>query len=156
MIVRHLNEVHLAIVVDLIDANDRPHSPLTSNQHRARYHRIRVDRIAQQGPPAALVVLSVQVQRLLRPARDVLMPGQLAEWRITDNGWLQMHRDPEHAGHSLFNLAVDDLDACVTSLRNRSYEPSDPTDVNNGVRISSVVDPDGNTITLIGNFREDY
>jgi glyoxylase I family protein len=91
-----------------------------------------------------------------RPATNVPMPGQLAEWRITDNGWLQMHRDTEHAGHSLFNLAVDDLDASVTSLRDRGYEPSDITDVNNGVLISSMVDPDGNTITLIGNFREDY
>jgi len=44
-----------------------------------------------------------------RPATNVPMPGQLAEWRVTNGGWLQMHRDPEHAGHSLFNLAVDDI-----------------------------------------------
>jgi glyoxylase I family protein len=84
------------------------------------------------------------------------MPGQLAEWRVTNGGWLQMHREPEHAGHSLFNLAVDDIAAAVTSLRDRNYEPGDIVEVNNGVSLSSVTDPDGNIITLIGNFREDY
>ena len=91
-----------------------------------------------------------------RPATNVPMPGQLAEWRITDSGWLQLHRDTEHAGHSLFNLAVDDLDASVESLRARNYHPGDIMHANNGVSISSVTDPDGNTITLIGHFRENY
>ena len=91
-----------------------------------------------------------------RPATNVPMPGQLAEWRITDGGWMQMHRDTERAGHNLFNLAVDDLASYVTSLRDRHYEPGDIVDVNKGVKISSVTDPDGNIITLIGNFRESY
>jgi glyoxylase I family protein len=91
-----------------------------------------------------------------RPATNVPMPGQLAEWRLTDGGWLQVHRDPERAGHSLFNIAVDDLASSVTSLRDRDYEPGEIVNVNKGVEISSVVDPDGNTITLIGHFREDY
>lgn len=93
---------------------------------------------------------------LERPATNVPMPGQLAEWRITHGGWLQMHRDTERAGHSLFNLAVDDLASYVTSLRDRHYEPGDIVDVDNGVSISSLADPDDNTITLIGNFRERY
>ena len=91
-----------------------------------------------------------------RPATNVPMPGQLAEWRVTSGGWLQLHRGPEHAGHSLFNLAVDDIAAAVTSLRDRNYEPDDIVGVNNGVSLSTVTDPDGNIITLIGNFREDY
>ena len=91
-----------------------------------------------------------------RPATNVPMPGQLAEWRVTDGGWMQMHRDTEHAGHSLFNLAVDDLDAAVRSLRDREFEPGAIVEVNNRVSLSSVTDPDGNTITLIGNFREHY
>lgn len=70
--------------------------------------------------------------------------------------WLQMHRDTERAGRSLFNIAVDDLTSYVASLRDRNYEPGDIVDVNKGVVISSLTDPDGNTITLIGNFRERY
>lgn len=91
-----------------------------------------------------------------RPPTNLPMPGQLAEWRLTDGGWIQIHRDVEHAGHSLFNLAVDDLASYVSALRDRGYEPGDVVDANKGVQISLVTDPDGNTVALIGNFRESY
>lgn len=90
------------------------------------------------------------------PATNVPMPGSLAEWRLTDTGWLQMFHAPDHAGHSLANVAVDDLDHHVIALRERGVETGDIVDADKGVRLCSIDDPDGNTITLIGNFREQY
>ncbi|WP_332112864.1 hypothetical protein [Rhodococcus ruber] len=64
--------------------------------------------------------------------------------------------DPERAGSSQFNVAVDDLDSFVASARARGVEFGDIVDANKGVRLSTVVDPDGNAITAIGGFRERY
>lgn len=90
------------------------------------------------------------------PATNVPMPGSLAEWRLTDTGWLQMFHAPEHAGHSLANVAVDDLDDHVAAVRSRGVATDEVVDADKGVRLCSIDDPDGNTITLIGNFRERY
>ena len=90
------------------------------------------------------------------PATNVPMPGELAEWRTTDTGWIQIFRSPDHAGHSLANLAVSNIDDHVAALRDRGIETGDIIEVNKAVRVCSIADPDGNTITIIGNFREQY
>lgn len=90
------------------------------------------------------------------PATNVPMPGSLAEWRVTDNGWLQFFHDPERAGTSMVNFAVDDLDGHVADLHARSIDTGDIITADKGVRLCSIVDPDHNTITLIGSFRERY
>ena len=90
------------------------------------------------------------------PPTNVPMPGTLAEWRITDTGWLQMTVDAQRAGSGLSNFAVDDLPSHVAALRRRGLEAGEIVEANRSVQLSSVVDPDGNTITFIGNFREDY
>ena len=96
-------------------------------------------------------------QRLFdTPAANVPMPGELAEWRTTDTGWIQIFKSPDHAGHSLANLVVSDIDDHITALHNRDIETGDIIEVNKGVRVCSIADPDGNTITIIGNFREQY
>jgi glyoxylase I family protein len=96
-------------------------------------------------------------QRLFdTPATNVPMPGNLAEWRLTDTGWLQMFHAPDHAGHSLANIAVHDIDRHIDALRDRHIDTGDIIDVNKAVRLCSIDDPDGNTITFIGNFRERY
>ena len=68
----------------------------------------------------------------------------------------RIFRSPDHAGHSLANLAVGDIDVHVAALRDRGVETGDIVEVNKGVRVCSIIDPDGNTITIIGNFREQY
>ncbi len=90
------------------------------------------------------------------PATNLPMPGNLAEWRVTDTGWLQVFHDPERAGTSMVNFAVDDLDQHRADLNARSVDTDDIVTVNKGVRLCSLKDPDNNTITLIGSFREHY
>jgi glyoxylase I family protein len=80
----------------------------------------------------------------------------LVEWRITDTGWIQVFQDPERAGSTLLNFAVDDLDKQVAELVGRGLALGDIQSANKGVRLSTVIDPDGNRITFIGGFRNIY
>jgi glyoxylase I family protein len=80
----------------------------------------------------------------------------LAEWRVTDTGWLQVWEDPDRAGTALLNFAVDDLAAHLDELASRGLSPGEVQTVNKEVQLTAVTDPDGNTITFIGNFRVNY
>jgi glyoxylase I family protein len=91
-----------------------------------------------------------------RPADNLPMSGRLVEWRVTDNGWLQVTTDPARAGSGLVNLAVDDLGHHIAELAGRGLVPGEIEVVNKGVELSSITDPDGNTVTFIGNFRINY
>jgi predicted enzyme related to lactoylglutathione lyase len=91
-----------------------------------------------------------------RPADNLPMEGQLVEWRVTDNGWVQVTRDADRAGSALLNFAVDDLDEHVAEISGRGLTPGETETVNKGVQLSAIADPDGNTITFIGAFRVQY
>ena len=96
-------------------------------------------------------------ERLFGRAPDNLpMEGRLVEWRLTETGWVQVTYDPDRAGAALLNFAVDDLDRHLADLSRRGLVPGTIETVNKGVRLSAIRDPDGNTITFIGNFRIDY
>jgi glyoxylase I family protein len=91
-----------------------------------------------------------------RPADNLPMKGRLVEWRVTDNGWLQVTTDQTRAGTALVNFAVDDLGRHIAELVGRGLVPGEIEKVNKGVELSSITDPDGNRITLIGDFRIKY
>ena len=90
-----------------------------------------------------------------RPADNRPMTT-LVEWQVVTGGWVQVFHDPDRAGSGLLNLAVDDLPAARDELAGRGLEPGEIQPVNKGVDLSPLSDPDGNTITLIGNFRINY
>lgn len=94
--------------------------------------------------------------RLLGREPDNRPMDSLAEWRVTDTGWVQVHRDAERAGSALLNFAVDDLPAHLDGLRARGLAPGDIQTVTKGVQLSSITDPDGNALTFIGRFRVTY
>lgn len=80
----------------------------------------------------------------------------LVEWQAAPGAWVQVTVDPQRAGSSMFNVAVDDLDLFVDAARSRGIDFGDIVEANKGVRLSTVADPDGNSITAIGGFREHY
>ncbi|OBJ54862.1 VOC family protein [Mycobacterium sp. 1423905.2] len=82
--------------------------------------------------------------------------GSLYEWRITGAGWIQVFADAGSAGSAMVNFAVDDLEAAIDELAGRGLTPGSIVDADKGVRLSALTDPDGNTIRLIGGFREVY
>jgi len=90
-----------------------------------------------------------------RPADNYPMPT-LVEWQVVPGGWVQVFTDEQRAGSGLLNFAVDDLARHIGELRQRGLEPGEIDDANKGVRLSTLVDPDGNTIRLIGGFRVEY
>ena len=83
------------------------------------------------------------------------MPN-LAEWRLTDTGWVQVFEDADRAGRSFLNLAVDDLEGHLHDLQEQGLTGGTIQDATNGVRTASIDDPDGNTVNFIGGFRIDY
>jgi glyoxylase I family protein len=90
-----------------------------------------------------------------RPADNKPMPV-LVEWQVVPGGWVQVFVDEERAGSGLVNFAVDDLEAHVEEALAWGLEPGAIEDANKGVRLSTVTDPDGNVIRLIGGFRVQY
>ena len=90
-----------------------------------------------------------------RPADNRPMPS-LVEWQVTSAGWVQVTVDTDRAGSGLLNLAVDDLAATRDELAARGVSTREIQPVNKGVELLPTNDPDGNAITLIGNFRVNY
>jgi len=95
-------------------------------------------------------------ERLLGRVPDNSPMASLDEWRVTDTGWLQVSADTDRAGSAVINFAVDDLAMHLEGLRSRDLAPGPIQEVNKGVQLSAITDPDGNTITFIGNFRVHY
>lgn len=91
-----------------------------------------------------------------RAADNLPMAGLLVEWQVTDSGWVQVTHDPERAGTGLLNFAVDDLPQHLAELAARGIAPGEIVQANKGVQLSTLSDPDGNTITFIGGFRVVY
>ncbi len=90
-----------------------------------------------------------------RSADNRPMPS-LVEWQVTGAGWVQVTVDPERAGSGLLNLAEDDLATATGELATRGVDTGEIQPVSKGVELSATSDPDGNAITLIGNFRVNY
>lgn len=90
-----------------------------------------------------------------RAADNNPMPT-LVEWQIVPGGWVQVFVDAERAGSGLLNFAVDDLENHIAELRERGIVPGVIVGADKGVRLSTISDPDGNTIRLIGGFRVEY
>lgn len=95
-------------------------------------------------------------ERLIGRAPDNQPMDTLVEWRLTESGWLQVFNDPDRAGNGLVNFAVTDLDRHLAELSTRGLTPGEVQLANKNVRLSTVIDPDGNRITFIGNFRIEY
>lgn len=94
-------------------------------------------------------------ERLLgRPADNRPMPG-LADWHLTDGGWMQIFHDAGSAGSTSVNLVVADLPTAAEEITGRGLGVDEIVEASAGVRLLPIADPDGNTITLIENLRVD-
>ncbi|WP_405782891.1 VOC family protein [Streptomyces sp. NBC_00859] len=90
-------------------------------------------------------------ERLLgRPADTRPMPS-LADWHLTGGGWLQVFEDPGHAGSTLLNLEVPDLDEALAGLVERGLTAGPVQTGGERARFAALDDPDGNRVTLMEN-----
>jgi predicted enzyme related to lactoylglutathione lyase len=90
-------------------------------------------------------------ERLLGRKPDTRpMPG-LADWHVSPGGWVQVFESPEHAGSTLLNLVVEDLDQTLADIAQRGIDSGDVQSGAQRARFAAVHDPDGNRVTLIEN-----
>ena len=83
-----------------------------------------------------------------RPADARPMDG-LADWHLPPHGTLQLVLDPDRAGGSVITLHVPDIAAAQAALAERGLELRYDDTTSTKVRFGQLVDPDGNSITLI-------
>jgi hypothetical protein len=73
-----------------------------------------------------------------------------AVWELAEHRYLYIEHLPQHAGHALLTLFVDDLDTLVTQISNRGIEPAKRETYSNGVQKVTYRDADGNEIGFGG------
>ena len=112
-----------------------------------------IDHVLAVAPVTDLHQAAQWYELLLGRPADNRPMDTLAEWRVTETGWLQVFRDPERSGSGLVNFAVGDLERHLEALAGRGIELDGIQEADQGVRLASVTDPAGNTITFIGGFR---
>ena len=89
-------------------------------------------------------------QRLLGGPPAFFPNDTEAVWELAEHRYLYIVQQPEHAGHAMHTLFVDDLDALVAQIADRGLEPSKRETYSNGVRKITYRDADGNEIGLGG------
>ncbi len=73
-----------------------------------------------------------------------------AIWELAEHRYLYIVQMPQHAGHAVHTLFVDDLDAVVGQIARRGLEPAQRETYANGVRKITYRDADGNEIGFGG------
>ena len=96
--------------------------------------------------PAALV----WYERLLGSPPTFFAGDTEAVWELAQHRSVFIEQRPEHAGHAMHTIIVDDLDALVSQIADRGLEPAKRETYSNGVRKVIYCDPDGNEIGLGG------
>jgi glyoxylase I family protein len=91
-------------------------------------------------------------ERLLGRQADLTPMESLAEWKITDDGWLQVFQDAERAGSSFLTLGVDDLDEEIAALASRDLSLEE-IEADAPMRLAQIKDADGNMITFGQNLK---
>ncbi len=85
-------------------------------------------------------------ERLFGSPPSVLPHDTEAVWELAEHRSVYVVRRPEHAGHALHTVIVDDLDTLVAETARRGLEPAERETYGNGVRKVVYLDPEGNEI----------
>jgi hypothetical protein len=89
-------------------------------------------------------------QRLLGSPPTFVPNDSEAVWELAEHRSLVIEQRPEHAGHALHTVFVDDFDARLAQIADRGLEPATQETYSNGVRKAIYRDPDGNEIGFGG------
>ncbi|MER5338199.1 VOC family protein [Micromonospora sp. NPDC002717] len=96
--------------------------------------------------PAALT----WYERLLGCPPSFVASDTEAVWELAEHRSLFVEHRPEHAGHAMHTIFVDDFDARVAGIAERGLEPAKRETYSNGVRKARYADPEGNEIEFGG------
>lgn len=73
-----------------------------------------------------------------------------AVWELGTDRWVYIVRRPEHAGHAVHTILVDDFDGFIAQVADRGLAPDKQETYENGVRKATYRDADGNEIGFGG------
>ena len=73
-----------------------------------------------------------------------------AVWELAEHRYVFIEVRPEHAGHAMHTLFVDDFEDRLAQIAGRGLEPGKRETYENGVRKATFTDPDGNEIGFGG------
>lgn len=85
-------------------------------------------------------------ERLLGSPPSFFPHDTEAVWEIAEHRSVYIVQRPEHAGHAVHTIIVEDLDALQAGIAQRGLEPAKQETYSNGVRKTTYVDADGNEI----------
>jgi predicted enzyme related to lactoylglutathione lyase len=89
-------------------------------------------------------------EQLLGAAPSFLPNDTEAVWEVADHRYVYIDVRPEHAGHAMHTLFVDDFDERIGQIADRGLVPAERETYDNGVRKATFRDPDGNEIGFGG------
>ena len=111
--------------------------------------RVRIDLFA--GIPVRDYEVATRWYEQLLGAAPSFLPNDVeAVWEVAENRFLYVEVRPEHAGHAMHTIFVEDFDARVAQIAARGLEPAERERYDNGVRKWTFIDPDGNEIGFGG------
>jgi len=73
-------------------------------------------------------------ERLLGSPPSFVASDTEAVWELAEHRSVAIEHRPEHAGHAMHTIFVDDFDALVTEMADRGIEPTKRETYANGVR----------------------
>lgn len=83
-----------------------------------------------------------------RPADEIV--GDEAMWQVAGTAWLFVAPDERRAGGGLVTLGVQSLEPYLSRWQAAGLEHEPVETYGNGVRHVTIVDPDGNSVSLAG------
>jgi catechol 2,3-dioxygenase-like lactoylglutathione lyase family enzyme len=103
------------------------------------------------GIPVADYAAALEWYERLLGSPPVFFPNDIeAVWELAEHRYVYIVQRPEHAGHAVHLIFVDDLDALVAEIAGRGLEPVELETYSNGVRKITYRDPDGNEFGFCG------
>jgi predicted enzyme related to lactoylglutathione lyase len=89
-------------------------------------------------------------ERLLGSEPTFVASDTEAVWELAEHRSLFIEEGPDHAGHAVHTIFVDDFDTRVEQITRRGIEPAERVTYPNGVRKARYRDPDGNELGFGG------
>jgi len=103
------------------------------------------------GIPVAEYAAALQWHERLLGSPPTFFPTDTeAVWELAEHRYVYIVQRPEHAGHAMHTIFVDDLDALVAQIAEWGLEPVERETYANDVRKTTYRDLDGNAIGFGG------
>jgi hypothetical protein len=101
-------------------------------------------------PVADYTAALIWYERLLGSPPTFVASDTEAVWELAEHRSLFIEHRPEHAGHAMHTIFVENFDALVAQIASRGIEPSERETYGNGVRKAIYRDAEGNEIQFGG------